>query len=341
MQRKSATTVKASDAGTKVEDYLAGRFTYHTRQNWRDLINSKKVLLNGQPAKATTLLATGDTLEYLAAEDVEPKVDPHFDICFEDRDLMVIDKPGNLPCHPAGRYFNHTLWSLLQNKLNITRPFFINRIDRETSGIVLVAKTAAVARACCRQFETGGVRKRYLALVEGLFPKAPVHASGTLAPDPDSQIRKKRRLFFGPGDSAKPVSGKYCNTLLQREKKCNPLSLVAALPETGRCHQIRASLYSLGFPVVGDKIYGVDDTLFLRFISDTLTPIDKSRLRLERQALHAASIEMTHPRTGRPILFETPLAKDMKALLTLSLQKPDGFRAEASRVKLSSSTAIP
>ncbi len=316
MQRKSATTVKASGAGTRVEDYLAGRFTYHTRQNWRDLMDCKKVLLNGQPTKAATLLATGDTLEYLAAGDVEPKVDPHFDICFEDRDLMVIDKPGNLPCHPAGRYFNHTLWSLLQNKLNVTRPFFINRIDRETSGIVLIAKTAAAARACYRQFETGGVRKRYLAMVEGNFPKDPVHASGTLAPDPDSLIRKKKRLFFGPASGEKPVAGKYCSTLLQRQKTCGPLSLVAAFPETGRCHQIRASLHSFGFPVVGDKIYGVDDTLFLRFISDTLTGDDKKRLRLSRQALHAASLEMTHPRTGRPIRFEAPLAKDMKALLS-------------------------
>jgi len=316
MQRKTVTIVEPGATGTKVLDYLAARFTYHSRRSWQDLIGSKKVLLNGRSVNPDTLLANGDHLEYTASGGTEPKINPDFSICFEDGDLLVIDKPGNLPCHPAGRYFNNTLWALVQKELNITRPFFINRIDRETSGIVLIAKTADMARACCRQFEAGQVRKRYLALVEGVFPKAPVHASGILACDTKSPVRKKRHLFNDAAADKKPFKGKYYSTLLQRKKKCGALSLVEALPETGRCHQIRASLYCLGFPVVGDKIYGVDDTLFLRFISDTLTFNDKNRLRLERQALHAAELDMAHPRTGRPVLFEAPLPRDMKALLT-------------------------
>lgn len=316
MKRRAATSVGAEGIGKTVLEYLAGRFTYHNRAQWRERIAAGQVLHNGCPALSGAVLGRKDRLEYQIPCEAEPEVDGRFGILFEDDDLVAVNKPGNLPCHPAGRYFNHTLWALLKRTGSIENPIFINRIDRETSGVVLVAKNARVARGCRRQFETRRVVKHYLAVVEGRFPPDAIQADGWLAPDPDSPVRKKNRFWAAAATRVNPPGGRLCRTRLQLCRHCNGLSLVAARPETGRCHQIRATLNSLGYPLAGDKLYGVDDTLFLRFISGSLSVTDRDRLRLARQALHAAGLQMVHPVSGRLLQLEAPLPRDMQSLLT-------------------------
>ena len=144
-----------------------------------------------------------------------------------------------------------------------------------------------------------------------------MNAIGYLYQDPDSLVRKKMKFRSTAPDDPIQSSGKSCNTLLRAVKIGNIISQLEAIPKTGRSHQIRATLYSMGYPVVGDKIYGVDDRLFIRFINGTLDKHDKKRLRISRQALHSAELQIMHPETGNRLSFKAPVPSDMKTLLLL------------------------
>ena len=315
MTREIASIIRANEAGRALQDFLADRFTYHTADEWMCRIAEGRVRVNGHTATPDRILSVGDHLRYDASDIPEPPVDCIFRILIDDPLLLVIDKPGNLPCHPGGRYFRHTLWALLQTQCGLAHPVFVNRIDRETSGLVLIAKTPEAGRNLARQFSGGRVTKTYTVLVEGMFPER-VEARGWLHPDPDSAVRKKRRFSPAPAGSAAPGdAAEWSETVFERERVCDGFSVVTARPRTGRLHQIRATLLSLGFPVVGDKLYGVDEQCFLRFCSGGLTERDRARLRMGRQALHAVRLAFRHPHFGTPTDVDAPLPSDMEALI--------------------------
>jgi len=314
MKRRATILIGQTDAGDTVLDFLSRRFTYHDRGRWAALIGESRIRVNGQSVSADTVLSPGDTLAYMGFDDSEPPVSKDYSVLFEDRTLLAVAKPANLPCHPGGRYFKHTLWHLLKTGRQRDALFFVNRIDRETSGIVLIAKTPRAARDLQDQFSARTVQKGYLAGVEGRFPEKTVQAEGFLCRDPSSPVRKKQR-FIPAGKAHKPPEGAlHCQTEFRLVKEHRGMSLVAAEPLSGRHHQIRATLWSLGFPVVGDKLYGVDDTIFIRFIEDRLDEKDRRRLRLSRQALHAASLRLRHPSSGKTLSVSAPLPVDMADL---------------------------
>ncbi|MFZ5774629.1 MAG: RluA family pseudouridine synthase [Thermodesulfobacteriota bacterium] len=315
MQRQLRVTVSPDAAGSSLLDYLARRFTYLSRQAWRAELAVGHLLLNDRSGQPDALLAAGDLLVYLpsVAALAEPPVVLDYGVLYEDEHLLVVDKPAPLPCHPGGRFFSHTLWALLRERQGLARPALVNRLDRETSGIVLVAKTRGAARSCQEQFLAGAVEKEYLALVEGEAEFWEHEAVGWLAPDPASQVRKKVR--FHPLPAKAESGGVACVTALRRLVARAGLSLLAVMPRTGRCHQIRATLFALGLPVVGDKLYGLDETLFLRFMEDGLTDADRALLRLERQALHAARLCIRHPESGREMEFRSPAPPAFSRLL--------------------------
>ncbi|MCJ7604398.1 MAG: RluA family pseudouridine synthase [Desulfobulbaceae bacterium] len=315
LARKTAVVIKPEYAGCRVLDFVAARFTYRSREEWRQELDAGRFLLSGERAASLTLLAAGDRLVYLMPDLPEPPVDQSFAVLYEDDDLLAVDKPARLPCHPGGCFFRHTLWALLQEQHGLAGPSLINRLDRETSGIVLVAKNKKAARHCYQQFARHLALKRYLVLVEGEFPFPALHADGCLAPDPASAIRKKVRFYPSEGAAAAPTGAVKCSTVLRRLCSRSGISLLEAIPLTGRCHQIRATLCSLGFPVVGDKLYGVDEQFFLRFQQDRLTAADRQRLRLDRQALHAATLRIRHPISSRELEFCSPLPAAMQTLL--------------------------
>lgn len=328
MQRETRFLVPSAAAGTPLVAFLAARFTYHAAAAWTERVAAGRLTRNGRPAAPDAVLAAGDLLAYDTSDLPEPPVDASFRIVFEDADLLVLDKSGNLPCHPAGRYFNHTLWALLKTQHGLASPAFINRLDRETSGLVVVAKGAAAARACRAQFAARQVCKRYQALVEGCFPPA-IAACGWLTCDPASEVRKKRRFLPAAGASG-PDGGEWAETHFRLLAQHGPVAAIEALPVTGRLHQIRATLQALGFPVVGDKLYGVDDRLFLKFCRGALDASDRARLRLDRQALHAAGLQFRHPASGRTLAFDLPLPADMREALRLA-EQPDDRRQHGTR----------
>ena len=341
MKREMVFEVPGTAEGTAVADFLAARFSYHDRTGWCERIAAGAVTVNDQPCAPETVLHSGDRLSYEPDDRPEPPVDFNIGIISDDDDLLLINKSGNLPCHPGGRYFNHTLWAWLKKEQGLDDFTFVNRIDRETSGLVVIAKNFATSENCRKQFSGRKVVKRYKALVESADFPAELETSGWLVADTESAIRKKRE-FIPEGRDASPrrpavpdaneewtarrsvpinpptADAEWAETKFRLLKQCNGIALIEAEPHTGRLHQIRATLLALGTPIVGDKLYGVDETLFLRFCKDTLTDADRARLRMDRQALHASGLSFRHPKFGRLVTVDLDLPADMQELLNAS-----------------------
>ncbi len=301
-RRVIRTSVDWSGAGAMLERYLAGRFTYRSSEEWRERIRDGEILLNGAPVEPERILALHDCIEYFPGDLPEPEADLSYRIAYEDDDLLVVDKPGNLCVHPSGPFFKHTLWHLLSSRYG--KIHLVNRLDRETSGLLIAAKNPQAAAKLGRP--GWPVRKEYLALVFGNFEN-PVEANGFLVPDTGSVVRKKRRFIFGERPPAGAVHPESARTILLPEQGRGGTSLVRAIPRTGRLHQIRATLCSLGFPLVGDKLYGPDESIYLKIRSGAITPEDETRLILSRQALHSAHLEFQHPVSGQEIVTDSPL----------------------------------
>jgi 23S rRNA-/tRNA-specific pseudouridylate synthase len=326
MKREMIFTIPEAAAGTAVADFLTARFPYHDRAGWCERIANGQVTVNGQSCMLETVLKPGDRLSHESDNRPEPPVDFTIGIVSDDADLLLVNKSGYLPCHPGGRYFNNTLWAWLKQEQGLEDFTFVNRIDRETSGLVVIAKNKAASENCRKQFSGRKVVKRYKALVESTAFPAEIETAGWLVHDADSAIRKKRKFIAGgspdvpPTDlsavaSAKAEDAEWAETKFRLIKQCGDIALIEAEPHTGRLHQIRATLLALGFPIVGDKLYGVDETLFLRFCKGELSDEDHARLRMDRQALHAAGLIFHHPKYGRPVTIDLDLPADMQHLL--------------------------
>ena len=304
-ERIVRTAVGPDADGKRIDVYLSERFDYLSRHKWQELIKAGKISLNGNKTRCSRRLQSGEEITFLA-EGEEPEVDFSYDIIYEDDYFFVVNKSGNLPCHPAGPYYKNTLWYHLSEQHG--KVYIVNRLDRETSGILLVAKTPEICTDMIEILSREGSRKFYIAAVYGRFEQE-VDATGWLIPDLDSEIRKKRSFVMGeniPDGLPDDVKVESSRTLLRPKTPGDEYSLVEAELKTGRMHQIRATLFSLGYPLLGDKLYGPDDSIFLRFISDAMTEDDWDRLILPRQGLHAWRLEFIHPVSGKQIQFEAP-----------------------------------
>lgn len=256
-------------------------------------------------------LGAGGRLAWMPA----PFKVPHFTILGETRELLAVDKPAGLLVHPTKPGGPPTLWDGLRELLsyevvNGGQVSLINRLDRETSGVVLVAKTAAAARACAMAMERGRVRKEYMAVVLG-WPEAeeftvdaPLLRLGEVA---ETRVYLKRTVH---------PAGAHARTRFRVERRGHdaagrPIALVRAWPLTGRTHQIRVHLAHAGFPVVGDKLY-VDDRFYLEFIERGWTAGMARALGLERHALHSAGLEVEFD--GALHRWQAPVPADMQGL---------------------------
>ncbi len=286
--------------------FLAGRFTYRTVEEWFERINSGEITLNGKPVSPEYILQMHDCIEYHPQDIPEPPARKDYRIIFEDESILVIDKPGNLCVHPSGPFYQNTLWYLLRQ--NYPHIHFVNRLDRETSGLLLAAKSPEAARKIA---ETDAVsNKTYLAIVHGNFTEK-IDASGFLV-SANSVVRKKRHFIM---ENPEELTGETSVTTLFPEKSGANFSLVRAVLGTGRTHQIRATLCSLGFPLVGDKLYGLNEQYYSRLAQDALTAEDHAALLLPRQALHCAEMSFKHPVTGEVMTFNAPMPQEMLNIL--------------------------
>ncbi|MCP4451532.1 MAG: RluA family pseudouridine synthase [Planctomycetes bacterium] len=304
-ERQAKIAIHKHEAGARLDAWLSGRFTYHALDEWVTLIQTKRLLVNDLPSQADYVLCAGDVIAYHPVSLAEPEVSRDIRVLFEDEFILAINKPADLPCHPAGRYFKNTVLTILRE----TRPEIrlINRLDRETSGVMLIAKNKRTAGKLGKQFERRQVTKEYQVVVEGEFPDQ-LTANGILTVDNHSPVIKKR-LFQWEGE------GETSHTEFRRMAYGSGLSLVHVTLGTGRMHQIRATLSALGYPVVGDKIYGLDETIFVRLVRGEVTDLDRTKLRLPHQALHAWRLTVRHPVSQEDMTFEAPLPRDVQQLL--------------------------
>lgn len=297
--------VKVNDSGLSLVKFLSEKYTYYSLDEWKRQIEEGKILLNGIKSEINSTLKLNDEISFLVDDFEEPVVDEKYSIVYEDEFLFAVSKPGNLPVHPAGRYRKGNLTTLLTNS-GRSDAFIVNRLDRETSGIVLFGKSTEAASKLGKLFESGKINKTYISYVEGIFPES-ISARGYLGKDQDSLIRKKKKFSYEKyEDSLWEV-----HTEFRIIESSHNLSKIFAFPHTGKIHQIRATLYSLGYPVVGDKMYGYDENLFLEFIQ---TGNAKNKYKIERQALHAYELEFIHPFLNQPIHIKAEEPNDMKEI---------------------------
>lgn len=202
----------------------------------------------------------------------------------EDADVIVLDKPGWVVCHPSKNGPWSSLVGAVREARGLDRIHLVSRLDRETSGIVVLAKHRKAASQLQTAFARRHTRKRYLSLLEGRLEEAQSTESN-LEKDPDSPVAVKQRISFGG-------RGKAALTHFRPLEYWGPHTLAEVIPESGRKHQIRAHAAWLGHPVLGDKIYGGDPSAYLEFIEKGWTPRLERELRFFRQALHAADLEI-------------------------------------------------
>jgi RluA family pseudouridine synthase len=286
-------------SAVRLDGYCAGRFTYLTQEQWRQEIQDGKVSLDGAIINdCATTLRGGEMLAWDGTGIVEPVVDEKITILYEDEWFVAVNKPGNLPVHPAGRYFHNTLTALLTDRFG-RKVYPVHRIDRETSGVVLLAFDGKNAGNLSASLARGS--KEYLALAHGNFPDQELIVDLPLGRDGESAVSKKRKAWPGGTQSAL--------TRFRKILTAGDISLVRCLPATGRLHQIRAHLLAVGFPIVGDKLYGRDEAAFLTFIKQGLTAELERQLVLPRCALHAAKLVFGHPQSKKEIVVRAPLPK--------------------------------
>jgi len=290
---------------TLLIEYLSSRFTYHDRDHWHSLIAEGKISLNGSSAKNDAMVIGGDILAYDVGEVKEPPADLSYRIVYEDAWFLCIDKPGNLLVHRAGISFRNNLIHQLRH---IHIPAFptahtVHRLDRETSGALMVAKNIEARALLGREFDAGNVEKCYFAVVHGNPGINDIELPiGKMV---DSAIPYKFRV---------DTNGKSCRT---RITTCDVLSgeysLVTLQPVTGRTHQIRIHCAAVGASIVGDKLYGQSEAAYLAWRDDKTRDADARWF--PRQALHCASLTFMHPYTKKRCRIEVPMREDMQKLV--------------------------
>ncbi len=286
-------------------DYLAGRFTYQSRATWQARIEAGDVTCNGRTATPHQIVRQGDVIACDLPEPPLPDVNLDYKIVYEDEWLLGVNKPGNLKVHGHGRYIQANL--IYQLRHNYTPPYpkatLINRLDKNTSGVVLLARDNDTLREVQTQFADRTVEKTYLAVVHGI-PDWTVQEVDL----PIGRLPSAGGIYrFGVLDDGKPAQ-----TILEVIRPFPPnYTLVRLTPKTGRTHQLRVHLAALGHPIVGDSLYTMNDAEFLAQFEAG----GSDKAPLPRQALHCAQTIIWHPRQKRPLSINAPLAHDIQTFL--------------------------
>lgn len=319
-------TVEPNYAGWRLDKYLCVKIKRASRTRVQEIIENDVVYAKAsggdgdgrQPSKlkASTPVWPGLTFQVRRRVRDEPTVPDadQIEIVFQDDDVLVVNKPAGLPIHPTARYHHNTLVEQLKKRFGADfRADPAHRLDRETSGLLVCGKTLQACQRLMKSFMDGAVDKQYVAIVEGQPPLPEFEVDAPIAEGTEA-IRIAVRIDHAEGRAAKTrfvVEKKF-------ERDGAKFAVLRCFPITGRQHQIRIHAQHAGFPLVGDKMYGPDPGFFDRFSKHQLEEEAWVKLRLKRQALHAAVIEFPHPVTRAAMKFELPLPKDMGDFVTAS-----------------------
>ncbi len=302
--------VPADAAGSSLLTYLCQRFPYHARERWQQEIDAQRIFVAGRPATAATTLRAGEELAYHKSHR-EPWVDDAIAVLHDDADLLVVDKPAHLPMHADGPFVRATLVHLLRQRQPAQTLHLVHRLDRETSGVCVLARSPRARAALHAQFEAGEVGKTYLAVVRGTVPDdfavdAPIGHSRT------SRIALRRAA----GEAAQ--DGKPALTRFRVRERGPGATLLECEPHTGRTHQIRVHLEHAGFPILGDKLYGQPDDAYLAFVAAVKRTGDARGLAgtgPERQLLHAHTLTLRHPANDQRTTWQAAMPAEFSRWL--------------------------
>lgn len=296
---KLSFNINSEEEGQRIDKYLSTMIEGKSRSFVQGLIDEKKVKANNKVIKSNYKLKKGDFIEVEVPEPVELNVsaeEMNLDIVYEDEDVLVVNKEKGIVVHPAPGNYTGTLvngilhhCSDLSGINGVIRPGIVHRIDKDTSGILVIAKNDEAHNDLAAQFKEHSIKREYYALVEGKFSKV----EGTVD-KPISRDKKERIKMAINSDGKRAVT--HYEVLEQYNKG---VSLVKCTLETGRTHQIRVHMASIGHPLVGDLVYGYK----------------RQKFNIEGQALHAKTLGFIHPRTKEYMEFTSELPNYFKELL--------------------------
>ncbi len=301
----------------RIDKFITERIENISRAKVRAAIDEQRVMVNKKIVKSNYKVRPEDQIEIIVFE--EPKVfellpeDIPIDIFYEDEDLIIINKKPGIAVHPGVGNYTGTLSNALafhftefldqENK----HPYLAHRIDKDTSGLLVVAKNETTLRALAKQFKNHSIKRKYWALVWGAFEESEGTISGNI-----TRSKRDRTVFTVTED---PEVGKHAITHYKVLEDFNYASLVECQLETGRTHQIRVHMRYKGHPIFSDTKYGGDRILKGVVFSKYRQFIDNCFKKLPRQALHAKSLGFIHPRTKEEVYFESELPEDFQTVL--------------------------
>lgn len=301
---KSEWTVQGigpAEAGLRIDKYLSGQMEQLSRSYLQRLLEEEQILVNGTAVKANYRLRAGDEIRLLIPESREPEIEAEeipLDILYEDGDVLVVNKPKGMVVHPAAGHYSGTLVNAvlfhcgaeLSGINGVLRPGIVHRIDKDTTGALVVCKNDAAHQCLAGQLAAHSITRRYRAVVHGNLKQDEGTVEGDIGRHPTE--RKKMAVHVR--------NGKRAVTHYRVLERLNGFTYIECTLETGRTHQIRVHMASIGHPLLGDELYG---------------PKRCPVRGLQGQTLHAMALGFRHPSTGEYMEFEAPLPEYFEKLL--------------------------
>ncbi len=311
-------TAKLRLDGVRLDQFLAGQFSDYSRSVVQRVIEAGGVAVNDKPAKASYRVRHGDVIRVTKPEPSHPLPVPEdipIQIVYEDEFFAIVNKPANMVVHPAKGHWSGTLVNALRFRFNQLsgangdyRAGIVHRLDRDTSGVIIIAKEEQTHRDLSLMFEQRRIFKEYIALTAGVLDRDSDYIEARIAHHPHD--RTKMTVSDDEDDEDAKDAVSYYEVI----ERFRGYTFVRVQPRTGRTHQIRIHLASVGCPVLADKAYSGRDKMNLSDFVPNLDPL-ADKLLLSRQALHAHRIRFKHPRTGKVFEAEAPRPDDFERTL--------------------------
>ena len=320
--RRIVYRVTGRDEGARLDLFLKERIPRMSREGIKEAIRARVAVAGRERVRPSTALHAGNevTVTYPEGEP-ETATGPAADLLHEDASLLVVNKPAGMLVHATGSSTSRSLLGALR-AAGHEGLHLVHRLDKETSGAVVLARSVEGARILSRAFARGEVEKTYVAIVFGVVERDEGVVELPLGPAARSAVHVKQGIDRERG---RPARTEYRVT-----ERLDGFTCLTLRPRTGRRHQIRVHLQAIGHPVVGDKLYGAAESHHLRYIERGFDERMRRELLAERQLLHAAEIALRHPGDGRAVRFEAPLPEDMRDFILRSggsSPSPSGVRS--------------